>query len=59
MSRPVTATATSASNWTSFETAMRLTLRSLSAPSSDPSAFEAIEGEQARIRRSGRHWLLG
>jgi hypothetical protein len=38
---------------------MRLTLRALSAPSADPSVFEAIEGEQARIRRTGRHWLLG
>jgi hypothetical protein len=45
--------------WTSMEAAFRLTLRSLSAPSAVPSAFEDIEGEQARIRRTSRHWLLG
>lgn len=45
--------------WTSLEAAVRLTLRSLAAPSAAPSAFEDIAGEQSRIRRSGRHWLLG
>jgi hypothetical protein len=44
--------------WTSMEAAFRLTLRSLSAPAA-PSAFEEIEGEQSRIRRTSRHWLLG
>lgn len=45
--------------WTSFESAMRLTVRSLSAPSATASTFEEIEGEQARIRRASRHWLIG
>jgi hypothetical protein len=45
--------------WTNLESALRLTLRALSAPSATSAAFEALEGEQARIRRTGRHWLLG
>ena len=45
--------------WSSLEAAVRQTLRSLSAPASDVSVFEALEGEQARIRQSSRHWLVG
>ncbi len=45
--------------WNSFESAVRLTLRSLSASPASASAFEDLEGEQARIRRSSRHWLIG
>ena len=59
MTRSTTAPAASAPVWTSLESAVRLTLNSLSAPSASASAFEALEGEQSRIRRSGRHWLLG
>ena len=59
MSRSTTAPASSTSGWTSLESALRLTLNSLSAPSASASAFEALEGEQSRIRRSSRHWLLG
>lgn len=42
-----------------FESAMRLTLRYLSAPSAAPSTYEELEGEQSRIRRTARHWLVG
>ncbi len=59
MTRSTTAPASSTSGWTSLESAVRLTLNSLSAPSGSASAFEALEGEQSRIRRSSRHWLLG
>ena len=45
--------------WSSLESAVRLTLRSLSAPPAQASAFEELEGEQARIRRTSRHWLIG
>ena len=38
-----------------FESAMRLTLRYLSAPSAVPSTYEELEGEQSRSRRVGRH----
>ena len=41
--------------WTSLEAAMRQTLRSLTA-AADTSA---LDGEQARIRQSSRHWLVG
>jgi len=50
---------TSASLWTSLESAVRLSLHSLSAPGAAPSAFEELEGEKSRIRRTGRHWLIG
>lgn len=45
--------------WSSLESAVRLTLRSLSAPPAQAPAFEELEGEQARIRRTSRHWLIG
>jgi hypothetical protein len=45
--------------WSSFESAIRLTLRSLSAPAACASTFEELDSEQARIRRSSRHWLIG
>jgi hypothetical protein len=51
--------ATSTPLWNSLESAVRLTLRSLSASPASASAFEDIEGEQARIRRTSRHWLIG
>jgi hypothetical protein len=45
--------------WTSVESAVRLTVGALSPSPASASAFEEIEGEQARIRRTSRHWLLG
>jgi hypothetical protein len=45
--------------WTSFETALRQTWASLSAPSAAETGFEEIAGVQARIRRDSRHWLVG
>lgn len=59
MSRLLTTAAPSAPLWTSLEAAVRQTLRSLTAPATDVSVFEALEGEQARIRQSSRHWLVG
>ena len=51
--------ATATPLWTSFESAVRLTLQlALRSPAS-ASAFEELEGEQARIRRTSRHWLVG
>jgi hypothetical protein len=43
----------------SVESTVRLTLKVLSAPPGDALALEELEGEQARIRRTARHWLLG
>ena len=45
--------------WNSFEAAVRHTFRSLTAPAAEASVFEALEGEQARIRQQSRHWLVG
>lgn len=45
--------------WNSFEAALRHTLRSLTAPAAEASVFAALDGEQARIRQSSRHWLVG
>lgn len=55
----LTATAPATPVWTSLEAAVRNTIRSLTAPAADASIFEALEGEQARIRQLGRHWLVG
>ena len=59
MSRLLSLATPSAPLWSSLEAAVRQTLRSLSAPASDVSVFEALEGEQARIRQQSRHWLVG
>ena len=45
--------------WNSLGSAVRQTIRSLSAPSSRLAAFEELEGEQSRIRQSSRFWLVG
>ncbi len=55
----LTATAPATPVWTSLEAAVRNTIRSLTAPAADTSVFEALEGEQSRIRQSSRHWLVG
>jgi len=52
-------TATAYSPLSSLEAAVRLTLRTLSAPTTPEPALEELEAEQARIRNSGRHWLIG
>ena len=59
MSRLLSLATPSAPLWSSLDAAVRQTLRSLSAPATDISVFEAVEGEQARIRRQSRHWLVG
>ena len=59
MTRLLAAAAPSAPLWTSLESAVRHTLRALTAPVCEQSVFEALEGEQARIRQSSRHWLVG
>ena len=51
--------ATSFSPLSSLEAAVHLTLRTLSAPAATEPALEVLEAEQARIRSSGRHWLIG
>ena len=48
----------SAPLWSNLESALRQTLRSITTPAI-PAAFEALDGEQARIRQSSRHWLVG
>jgi len=54
-----TLTANAMAPFTSLEAAVRLTLRTLSAPAATDPALEMLEAEQARIRASSRHWLLG
>lgn len=58
MTRRTAATA-SKPLWNSLGSAVRQTIRSLSAPSAALSAFEELEGEQTRIRQSSRLWLVG
>jgi hypothetical protein len=55
----LTATAPATPVWTSLEAAVRHTFRTLTAPAAEPSVFEALESEQARIRQSARMWLVG
>lgn len=43
----------------SLEATVRLTLRSLSATTSIDPALAMLDAEQARIRATSRHWLLG
>lgn len=59
MARLIAAAAPAAPLWTSFESAMRRTFQSITAPAVDPAAVAAIEGEQARLRQSSRLWLVG
>ena len=59
MSRLLSLATPSAPLWSSIDAAVRQTLRSLSAPATDVSVFERLEGEQSRIRQSGRLWLVG
>ncbi len=55
-----TATATSpVSLWADVESAVRRTLTALAASAQQVPSFEELESEQARIRQSSRHWLLG
>ena len=59
MTRLIAAAAPAAPLWTSFESAVRRTFHSITAPAVDPAAMAAIEGEQARVRQSSRLWLVG
>ncbi len=45
--------------WSSVESAVSLTLKSLSMAPADQRAFVEFTEAQERIRRSGRHWLIG
>ena len=45
--------------WTGVENAIRQTLRSLTVSAAAAPSLEVMESEQARIRRSSRHWLIG
>lgn len=55
----LTATAPATPLWNSLEAAVRNTFRTLTAPAAEASVFEALEGEQARIRQAARMWLVG
>lgn len=59
MARSSTAASPSVSLWSSVESAVGLTLRSLARAPSDDRAFVEFTEAQERIRRSGRHWLIG
>ena len=45
--------------WSSVESAVSLTLKSLSRTPADERAYVEFTEAQERIRRSGRHWLIG
>lgn len=59
MARPIATATPSVGLWSSVESAVGLTLRSLSGSSSDARNFVEFTETQDRIRRSGRHWLIG
>ncbi len=59
MGRPIATATPGLSLWATAENAVRLTLKTLSAPDQQSQMLEELEGEQARIRSTGRHWLLG
>jgi hypothetical protein len=59
MGRHITAATPSPSLWASAESAIRMTLKTLSAPAAQISALEELDGEQARLRSTSRHWLIG
>lgn len=54
-----TLTASALAPFSSLEATVRLTLRSLSAPSASDPVLAMLDAEQARIRATSRHWLLG
>jgi hypothetical protein len=55
-----TATATpSIGLWSSVESAVSLTLKSLSSSPAEDRSFVEFTEAQDRIRRSSRHWLIG
>ena len=59
MTRLIAAAAAPAPLWNSIEAAVRQTFRSMTVPAADASVFEALDREQARIRKSSRMWLVG
>ncbi|WP_421695299.1 hypothetical protein [Aestuariivirga sp.] len=59
MTRQIAALHLSNPLWSTLGSALRQTLTSLSATPASASAFEELEGEQSRIRRSSRMWLVG
>jgi len=59
MGRHIATNAPVLSLWATAENAVRLTLKTLSTPDHQSQTLEELEGEQARIRSTGRHWLLG
>ena len=58
MARYITSTP-SVSLWASVESAVGLTLKSLSAPAPQERAPETFDDVQTEIRRTARHWLVG
>ncbi len=54
-----TLTASAMAPFSSIETSLRLALKSLSVNTSIDPALAMLDAEQARIRASSRHWLLG
>lgn len=54
-----TLTASALAPFSSLGATVRLALRSLSAPSASDPALAMLDAEQARIRATSRHWLLG
>jgi hypothetical protein len=59
MSRHTATAMSSVSLWAGVEGAVRRTLTMLSAAATQVPSLEQLESEQARIRQSSRHWLLG
>lgn len=54
-----TLTASALAPFSSIEATVRLALKSLSVTTSIDPALKMLDAEQARIRATSRHWLLG
>ena len=54
-----TLTASALAPFSSLGATVRLALKSLSVTTSIDPALKMLDAEQARIRATSRHWLLG
>lgn len=59
MNRYIATVASHTGFWSQFGQAFLNTLRLFATEPEVNAARAALESEQARIRRAGRHWLIG
>ena len=59
MTRHTAAVASHSGFWSQFGQAARIIFRLFATEPAADAARAALESEQARIRRTSRHWLIG